>query len=351
MVMEKPRDWQDTKVTFWEWNEEPIGLRVGIAPELEKFYTTWDHSGLSLSVSTHLAGQMSPDELLDQTSFRNTCTFVERQEFEQNRYQGQLDLWKSCDGAAQNRLVVAAFMPANDAFIALLIFQSTKPAELDIVDRLINSLAVNPEIINAAPRTARTGAPTPASPPTATPTRQPPATATVLVETLNVRTGPSTDYAILGVAKRDQTFAVIAQANNCAWVMIEDSSGKQGWLAAAGGYARVTGNCRELDSGEILPTPTRSPNAFPPIQPTAPSGDGCITFKNELNVELNITFTGQSGQGSRNFRVGGHSSLRQCFAPGPYTYTMDAPPPWDDINGDLDVQRGMNITFPVRGSN
>jgi serine protease Do len=39
-----------------------------------------------------------------------------------------------------------------------------------------------------------------------------------------------------------------------------------------------------------------------------------------------------------------------CLDLGRYTYTIDAPPPWGSINGDLTVNAGDRFRWPIEGN-
>jgi serine protease Do len=64
---------------------------------------------------------------------------------------------------------------------------------------------------------------------------------------------------------------------------------------------------------------------------------------------LTITFTRTENGRGTTFKVGGNGEAEKCFDPGRYTYTIDAPPPWNSINGELTVQAGDAFLFPISG--
>lgn len=90
------------------------------------------------------------------------------------------------------------------------------------------------------------------------------------------------------------------------------------------------------------PTPTPAP---PPTNET----QGCYRFENLLGPELTITFTRQADNWNDTFKVPGDQATVYCLDPGSYTYTIDAPPPWNSINGELVVQAGDRYSWPVYG--
>jgi serine protease Do len=72
-------------------------------------------------------------------------------------------------------------------------------------------------------------------------------------------------------------------------------------------------------------------------------------FENHLGVDLTVTFTAQDRQWSDSFSIPADGTKEYCLDPGRYTYTIDAPPPWGSINGDLEVHAGDRYLWPIRG--
>jgi hypothetical protein len=95
------------------------------------------------------------------------------------------------------------------------------------------------------------------------------------------------------------------------------------------------------------PKPTKAPQPTPPPPPSA--NQGCYLFENHLDAELTVTFTARDRQWSDTFKIAANGTKEYCLDPGGYTYTIDAPPPWNSINGDLDVQAGDRYRWPIRG--
>jgi serine protease Do len=118
---------------------------------------------------------------------------------------------------------------------------------------------------------------------------------------------------------------------------------QQGWIAGQPPYASLTGDCAIIPQGSIPPAPIGGGGG-------SGGGNGCILFQNHFNDEATVTLTGKDGRYNQTFTVGRKANDRHCVAPGGYTYTIDVPPPWGSINGELDIQRGRTITFPIYGN-
>lgn len=125
---------------------------------------------------------------------------------------------------------------------------------------------------------------------------------------------------------------------------------------------------RALDSLDVTPSGVPAPTTVPPTAvpptatkkpkptPTSPpptsappaSNQGCYLFENHIDAELTVTFTAQDRSWSDSFKIAAMGTKEYCLDPGRYTYTIDAPPPWNSINGELTVQAGDRYLWPIR---
>jgi len=106
----------------------------------------------------------------------------------------------------------------------------------------------------------------------------------------------------------------------------------------------------------VPPTPRPQPTATAKPKPTAtepapppPASVGCYLFQNFLGADVTVTLTAQDWEWSDSFTLAPGGERVYCLAPGRYTYTLDAPPPWGSTNGELTVQAGDMFFFPIRG--
>jgi hypothetical protein len=207
----------------------------------------------------------------------------------------------------------------------------------------------------SAPSATPTVAPT--QKPSAIPTPAPPAIVTS--ETLNVRSGPDTQFEAVARLSRGDALTVVGQSDACNWLKVLTAQGTLGWVARQSGgveLVKLNLSCEEIPALRV-PTPTAHP--LPPTQPPQPTqpprpsqpglpaDKGCYLFQNFMGAELNVTLSG--GGLSDNFKIPANGEHLYCLAPGRYNYTIDAPPPWADINGSLDVQAGKHFRFPIQG--
>ena len=210
---------------------------------------------------------------------------------------------------------------------------------------------------------------TPPPPPTETPTTAPPTAtpeptaaplsdAVVVAATLNLRTGPGTGFDSIGSLETGEALVVLGQSDSCTWLKVRSTQGLEGWAAATIGDTVYTSLNLPCDTIPLLvvPTPTLTspptPTSPPVAQPTAPPAAanlGCYLIQNQMGVELTFTFTAQDWNWNESFQVPADVEQEYCLSPGHYTYTVDAPPPWSSINGDLQVEAGDRFLWPIRG--
>lgn len=250
------------------------------------------------------------------------CVYVKRERFATAKFQGAYDYWDAC-GTTKNRLFTMMIIPTDgQAFFASLIIFWPPTWDLGYVDQMIDSITVPPSALTDVAPTI---------------------SATVVVQTkiLNIRTGPGTNYGTAGQLKEGARLPVIAQAYGCAWLQVQLPDSKQGWIAGQAPYTTLEGNCAELPQGKIPPAPVASGGG---------GGNGCILFQNQFNDEATVTLTSKDGKWNKTFKIGRKANYRECLPPGSYTYTVDVPPPWGSVNGEVAIQRGRTLTFPIHGS-
>ncbi len=194
---------------------------------------------------------------------------------------------------------------------------------------------------------------------TPAPTATPAPSVTVKSATLNVRNGPGSNYGIVTAVKQGDTLGIVGQVDNCAWFKVATTGGGSGWVAGGADYVSANVACAAVPAAQAPPTlvPPPTPAPLPPTaaKPAAPAptpseslpaDKTCILFENYLGAELTITLSGPSAQ---TFKIPAMDKYVTCLDPGPYNYTLDAPPPWDATNGSFDAQAGRHFRFPIEG--
>ncbi|MCS7286189.1 MAG: SH3 domain-containing protein [Anaerolineae bacterium] len=110
---------------------------------------------------------------------------------------------------------------------------------------------------------------TPTPGPIETPTGQ--VRAVVIITELNIRSGPGAVYPVVGKAKLNDTFTVLARDARGDWLQLCCIGGKDGWALAQ--YLRIEGGTIDALSvaQTIPPTPTPRPRPTPtPVPPPPP---------------------------------------------------------------------------------
>ena len=194
---------------------------------------------------------------------------------------------------------------------------------------------------------------------------------TVVASALNLRAGPGTGYPVMGSAQQEETLPLTGQVDDCAWLTAQHPTLGRVWLSGNAQYTRINVDCASVPAVEAPalpapqatttvenapatpaePTPAPAAQSAPPAATDSdplPADQGCYLFQNFVGPELNVTITAKDWAFSDNFRVPEGGEMPYCFAPGRYAVTVDAPPPWNSINIDLDVKAGERFLFPLR---
>ena len=235
---------------------------------------------------------------------------------------------------------------------------------------VVPSATVPPPKPTALPPTP-TGPPTATRAPTDAPTQPPAYTpppavpqrpkATVKSANLNVRSGPGSNYPVIGSARQGETMTVTGQTGDCAWLAVNTGSGKAGWVSGDANLVTQSAACSSIPEAPVPPPPAPAPTSPPapkaaePAKPAAdalgPANQGCYLVQDFLGVPLNGTLTRDGDNLKATFNVAPDSDTIICLDPGRWSYTVDAPPPWLDINGTFDVVAGERLRWPIRGEN
>ena len=149
-----------------------------------------------------------------------------------------------------------------------------------------------------------------------------PSSATIVVSSLRMRSGPGVEYEVIGAAQAGDTFSVVGQANGCQWLNVEHPTLDNVWLSGGAQYTKITGTCDQIPAVEpppldtsvptpdvtpapveepgqqSAPAPTTAPTveaaAPPPAEAESaalPTDQGCYLFQNFVGPELNVTVT------------------------------------------------------------
>ncbi|GAB4541484.1 MAG: hypothetical protein Kow0063_32330 [Anaerolineae bacterium] len=143
IVMEIPQEWSEVDGSPWEWQEGAgiIGAAIVASPDIQSFYETYSMPGVFFGASSSLAQTNDVVSMLDQISFSGDCTYEGRFDYQDPLYTGVYDLYSDCGGVGSAIINLSA-VPEDGSFIILLQVQVTSDADLDAVDRILDTFTV-----------------------------------------------------------------------------------------------------------------------------------------------------------------------------------------------------------------
>lgn len=160
--------------------------------------------------------------------------------------------------------------------------------------------------------------------PESTPT---PSVPTVTVSTnTNCRTGPSTQYDLIGGLNVGQSAEVVGKSTSTGYWIIRTPGGGTCWLW--GQFATVSGNTANLPEYPTPPTPTPSPTLTPtstPTPPTAPSNLNAVKACKALPNTYGGTISWQDNSDNETgFRIYLGATVHGTVGPNVTTYPIPA---------------------------
>jgi N-acetylmuramoyl-L-alanine amidase len=173
---------------------------------------------------------------------------------------------------------------------------------------------------------------------------QSPATATVLADRLNVRTGPGTGYAVVATAKSGEKYTVKGQSGSCAWLQITKGAKTLGWVSGNKAYVKLSGSCGSIPAAAGTGATGSRGTAAPAA---GKSTQGCALLTNELAMDVKLSVKRTDGwTGAWSIPVGGQSTV--CVDPGSYTATFTAAGMPGNMAFPLTVKGGEYYEIPLR---
>lgn len=329
LAVRVPVEWSDVSSGDWILDDKPIGLSLKAAVNLEEYDSSWSAPGLFFGVSKEFAGSDSA-EVLDAMDYQENCKSSERFDYDDSVFVGNYDLWEGCGGTDSLWVVLAAQPKESSDYLVLLNVLLPQKEDISALDEIFKSFNVSYSDDDS------TGGDENALP-----------LAEVTTNALNIRSGPGTSYERVGSVGQGDQLVVIGQVDNCSWLNVQTRDEVVGWVSGNARYVTLDTDCTEIPEVEAPPPPQNSGSNQRPSPAAPTSTKGCYLFQNQLGAELNITFTRKGDGWNTTFKVAEDAEVQQCFDPGDYTYTLDAPPPWGSTNGELTINAGDNYTFPI----
>ncbi len=93
ITLRVPETWTDSSTEDWTTDEDGVvGTVFTVAPDLEDFANNWDVPGATVSVSDKFAELLAPEDALDDTLYKDECTYDDRYDLETDNLVGQYDI-------------------------------------------------------------------------------------------------------------------------------------------------------------------------------------------------------------------------------------------------------------------
>jgi serine protease Do len=142
LYVEVPTSWNQIDGSDWNdyWGDLYFeAYDVTAAPDLDAFYSSYEASGFSFSVSEDWGNIGGYIMLLDGVKhwFEDSCSYDSREKYEDPVYEGAYDYWECGDAG----LVVLGVRPIADptAYLALVQVQVISDADLDALERIMTT--------------------------------------------------------------------------------------------------------------------------------------------------------------------------------------------------------------------
>lgn len=336
LLVRVPPDWTDIRSGDWEVDGSVVGIQLEASPDLDSYENSWTTPGLFFGASPDFSGS-EPSEILDVIDFSSDCSASDRFEYDDGFFAGHYDLWEACGDTDTNIVFLAATSLENPNYLVLLGVQLPTADDFATLDEIFSSfnLDLPPDGISTDNDDPDSIVPV----------------VTVRVDALNVRNGPGTGYNRIGSVRQGDELLVIGEVYNCGWLQVQTRNELVGWISGSLEYIDYNVDCSAIPLLEVPAAPTSSGNNNPRTSGNTGVGNqGCYLFQNGIGPELTITYTRRGDGWNVTFKVPPDGEYRQCFPPGEYTYTLDAPPPWGSTNGEMTVSAGDNYLFPITPS-
>lgn len=273
-----------------------VGNATGVYAQSETPADTVASASLRAIVGAQSATlQVAPGGASLRTLSPGTLVTVQQRTADSEWVQG-----KTADGSVgwlvTERLILYGLekLPVAEALPALSV---TTP--LTATAPLTTTATVSPELTApavVAPTPVVTTAPaTSAATQVTAPPAQPTVLATVTVTEgrLNARSGPATDYRVIAKLTNGESFAVIGQSADAAWLLLDLTDGVQGWVSAT--YVTVAG---ALDQVPVIAAVASAP----------PTNSAAASAANAVNSAPAVV-TNTSNQSASSQATGGVAGL------------------------------------------
>lgn len=333
-----PRAWKDNASETGNTEDGP-GVKLTVSTDVTDFEKSWETPGARVIV-IDVEGGVDVDGVLDELTLKDECTYDARYDVDLDRFSGRYDMWNECGDVKGEKYAVFLLVPkGDDTFAVALEVSMPTDADQAALDPILNTL-------NVLPPTAGGGTPPSEGAGTDDSASDHSASVTVTTDKLNVRSGPGTNYPVITTLVNGDMVHATGQWSNCKWIHVEAADGDEGWLSGDASLSTLSVPCGDLPAMQAPPAPSANSGNSGNTGSSgraASSTQGCMSFKNQVGIEINITLTHTTGWNT-TFTLGKGQTDQRCGPPGHYTWTAST---WDgrSLNDVLDV--GAGETYSV----
>lgn len=137
ITVQVPASWQEVNGASLEGGVPDLVA----APDLAAFNDTWTASGVNVRA---VEGSQDANALLDGLAgnVAGACTDSGREDYDDGLYTGRIQYYGQCEGTDAVAVGIAA-QPADASFTVLVIVQIETSADVDALDKIIETFTVN----------------------------------------------------------------------------------------------------------------------------------------------------------------------------------------------------------------
>ncbi len=244
LQMEVPEEWDEVDGSAWVDN---AGTVIGAQLTAQPTGAT-EGPFVVFSAASIRPGQFDADDMLDQSSFDSMCAQYDgRDDYSDQVYTGRYDQYSQC-GDGDGVIFVIAAAPEDETYFTLVMAMALTEADLQAADRAFSTFEVVGRLPgqSAARPSAGSGARA--------------GNAEVIGETVNVRSGPGTNYSVVTGLRRGDRVQAVGRTSDSSWIKLDISGIPQAWIAS---------QLLSVDAG-----PSSLVVAAAPAAPAAGSGSG-----------------------------------------------------------------------------
>jgi hypothetical protein len=145
--VEITNEWSDVDGRYWVEGDQEVGPSITASSDLDDFWSTFSTPGVFFGASKLLAQTFDEEAgFLDSlTDYSSDCTYDGRYEYDDGLYTGLYDRYTECGGVGSQIINIVA-VPEGREFIAWVQTQVTSEADLEALDRIIDSFVVVGEL-------------------------------------------------------------------------------------------------------------------------------------------------------------------------------------------------------------